>query len=317
MVTGLTGCKEVSEWVDKTVVVTTSLKKNELFKIGSHVMSVEEAKIFVAAQKSSLNMKYTDQIWGTMAGEQTVAEYMKEDLEANLAQMLCLVQMAEDRGITLNKTEEERVKKAAETFCNALSEGDKQYIQANLAQAESAFRHYYLVEKMTAELTKDVDVEVSDDEARIITIQQIFVTSAEDAQAIQKKAADGGDFLALSNRNNESAQFQMTIGREDLKGPFAEAAFALSTGEVSGVVQTDSGYHVIKCVNHFEVDLTLEHKAEIVTLRKKEAFQAAYAAYVPTLKSYYNEEAWAQISFEDDFAPSSRSFFDVYAEYFG
>lgn len=316
MIVNVAGCKEVSEWVDKTVVVTTSLKKNELFKIGNHVMTVEEAKIFLMAQKSNLNLKYTEQIWGMMAGDQTVAEYMKEDLQANLAQMLCMVQMAEDQGITLNKTEEDRVKKAAETYFYALSESDKQYLVVTLEQVENAFRHFYLVEKMTAELTKNVDTEVSDDEARIITIQQIFVVSGEDAQAIQTKAANGGDFTALASRNNESSEFQMTIGREDISGPFAEAAFALGTGEVSGVVQTESGYHVIKCINHFEVDLTLAHKEEIATLRKKEAFREAYTAYIKDLKSYYNEEAWTNINYVDAVTPSSRNFFDVYEEYF-
>ena len=314
---GLAGCKEVSEWVDKTVVVTVSLKKNELFKIGNHVMTTEEAKIFLLAQKTEMNQKYTDQIWNTRAGDRTVADYMKEDLEANLAKLMCMVQMAEDQEITLNRTEEENVKKAAETYYYALSEADKQYLQINLTQAETAFRHYYLAEKLTKELTKDVDTEVSDDEARIITIQQIFVTSAETAQTIQERAANGSDFGTLSSNYNESSEFEMRIGRENVSGAFAEAAFALSSGEVSGVVQTDSGYHVIKCINHYNVEETLAHKEEIVQLRRREAFEEAYHAYVSEVKSYYNESAWESITYADDYTPTSRDFFDVYRSYFG
>ena len=109
----------------------------------------------------------------------------------------------------------------------------------------------------------------------------------------------------------------MQIGREDVSGAFAEAAFALSSGEVSGVVQTDSGYHVIKCINHYNVEETLAHKEEIVQLRRREAFEEAYHAYVREVKSYYNESAWESITYADDYTPTSRDFFDVYRSYFG
>lgn len=317
LIGGLTGCKEVSEWVSKTVVVTTSLRKNELFKIKDQVMTVEEARIFLAAQKGGMNTVYGSEIWQSRAGDKTIGDYMKEDLEANLAKMLCLNQMAQDRGLTLNKTEEEKISQAAETYYYALSESDKQYMQVSLDQVKTAYRHYYMMKKLTDDVTKDVDLEVSDDEGRIITIQQIFVSQEGTAREVQEKAQNGSDFSVLASRYNESSEFEMKIGREDVSGPFADAAFALSSGEISGVVQTDSGYHIIKCLNHFEVEDTLAHKAEIADLRRQEAFQEAFDEYVKDLKSFYNETAWESLSFSDEFTPSSRSFFDVYQDYFG
>ncbi|MCI8513271.1 MAG: hypothetical protein HFI93_01370 [Lachnospiraceae bacterium] len=317
LISGLSGCKEVSEWVNETIVITKSLKKNELFKIGDQVMTVEEARIFLTAQKSGISARYGAEFWNSRAGEKAVGDYMKEDLQANLANLLCLNQMAADRELTLNKTEEERISQAAETYYYALTEDDKQYMQVSLDQVKLAYRHYYMVTKLVEDVTQEADLEISDDEGRVITIQQIFVQDAGTAEEILNRAQNGTDFSVLAASYQASAEFERRVGREDVSASFAEAAFALSSGEISGVVAADDGFYVIKCLNHFEVEATLAHKEEMAAVRRQEAFQAIFEEYKKELKSYYNDAAWEGISFSDDFIPSSRGFFEVYQDFFG
>ncbi|GAB4260458.1 MAG: peptidylprolyl isomerase [Deferrisomatales bacterium] len=100
--------------------------------------------------------------------------------------------------------------------------------------------------------------------------------SAEAKEAARKKAEDlrarslaGEDFAALAKEHSEdpgSAAKGGDLGfftRERMVAPFAEAAFALKVGEISPVVETQFGYHVIKMTDRKEAGKqSLEEVAE-------------------------------------------------------
>lgn len=72
------------------------------------------------------------------------------------------------------------------------------------------------------------------------------------ADALLAQARAGGDFAALAKANSQdpgSAANGGDLGwfsRETMVKPFADAAFALKEGELSGVVESEFGFHVIK-----------------------------------------------------------------------
>jgi len=72
---------------------------------------------------------------------------------------------------------------------------------------------------------------------------------AEEALA---KAKKGDDFTGLVKAYSDEPGAAARLGnlgrfkREAMVKPFADAAFALQVGEVSAVVETDFGFHVIK-----------------------------------------------------------------------
>lgn len=72
------------------------------------------------------------------------------------------------------------------------------------------------------------------------------------AEEVRKKAKEGADFAKLAEEYSDDPASKERMGsvgtfaRDGMVEPFADAAFALQVGEVSDVVETYFGFHVIK-----------------------------------------------------------------------
>ena len=63
-----------------------------------------------------------------------------------------------------------------------------------LTELKSIYERYAIAQKVYNTLTRGVNEEVSDDEARVIRIQQIYVKSEETARVVQQKLRNGSGF---------------------------------------------------------------------------------------------------------------------------
>lgn len=84
-----------------------------------------------------------------------------------------------------------------------------------------------------------------------VRARHILVKSEAEAKALIKQLKGGADFLKLAKKNSTgpSADSGGDLGyfaRGQMVKPFEDAAFALKPGEISGPVQTEFGWHVIK-----------------------------------------------------------------------
>lgn len=110
-------------------------------------------------------------------------------------------------------------------------------------------------------------------------------------QALQKRIEQGDDFaiLALEYSDCPSRAYAGDIGyltREELVAPFAEAVFALAPGQVSDIVRTRFGYHLIKLIERMPADPPnfWEAQGEIARILRREKENTLISGYVATLK---------------------------------
>ena len=97
---------------------------------------------------------------------------------------------------------------------------------------------------------------------------------------------------------------------------YESAAFDLTAGGVSGVVEENGKYYVILCVNDYDEAATRERKEWMVRQRKNEAFYSAYQGFKAELLLTGDDALWEEIRISDS-PQVSADFFAVYEEAFG
>jgi peptidyl-prolyl cis-trans isomerase SurA len=108
--------------------------------------------------------------------------------------------------------------------------------------------------------------------------------------AIQDSLMKGTDFAELAKRNSEDPGSSgqggdlnwFSRGRWVL--PFDEIAFSLKPGQVSGIVRTAYGYHLIKCYDARPLKPFDEMKKELQPVYQQQRFQDDYQKYLSRLK---------------------------------
>lgn len=86
----------------------------------------------------------------------------------------------------------------------------------------------------------------------VIRARHILVRTEEEAKEILRKIKAGEDFSKLAkerssdNVSGENGGYLGWFGRGTMIASFEEAAFSLKQGEVSDVVKSEYGYHIIK-----------------------------------------------------------------------
>ncbi|MBN1276102.1 MAG: peptidylprolyl isomerase [Deltaproteobacteria bacterium] len=113
----------------------------------------------------------------------------------------------------------------------------------------------------------------------------------KEIEEIQKKVKKGEDFGALAKESSAcpSAAKEGDLGyftRGRMVKPFEDAVFALKPGEVSGIVETQFGYHLIKSVDK-KAEMTIPYedvKKDIETILKREKINKGAVVYIDKLK---------------------------------
>ena len=84
-----------------------------------------------------------------------------------------------------------------------------------------------------------------------IRASHILVKKFQQAEQILEQVKGSGDFKALAKKHSECPSGKKggdlgKFGRGQMVKEFEKAAFALKKGEISGLVKTKFGYHIIK-----------------------------------------------------------------------
>ena len=178
----------------------------------------ERPEIMIAAmsQKNTCEELCTGQIWSAQVDEsgKTFEEYTKEQLKSFMDELKILTLLAKERNISLTEEEASAMAKASEEYLAALTPEDISYMGVDETSVNTMFHDYCLANKTVEELTKDLDMEVSDSEAKVIQISEVRTADREAAQAVSD-SIEAGASLEKAAASEGLEVSSAKIGRAD------------------------------------------------------------------------------------------------------
>lgn len=307
------------------IIFTGTLSENEVFRVEEEVCTLAQAKLFLVNEKNQYEGSFGSELWKQELDGQTFEDYIRNMVQNQLAQMKAMVLLARKEQVDLEEQEKELAEEAAAAYFSSLTEEEIAILRVTEGEIRQLYEDYCLADKIYQKLTSQVEQEISDSEARVIVVQHILFQVDEDTEnpqaireqllKLKQQVEEGSSFSSLAAEYSEDKTIEYSFGRGEMEKSFEEAAFALSVGEISDVVETSSGYHLIYCVNDYDVEKTTNNKITIMERWKQAAFDQVYQEFAAGLVCEMNEKVWDSIRF-DELAPvTTQSLFSVYAEY--
>ncbi len=331
----LTGCGYNA--LDRKIVFTTGFSNQEVFRIEDSVCSLTEIMVYLVNTKDGYEASFGSEIWSAKTDSGTVEERLKESVLAKVAQIKVMNLLAAENEIVLDEEENEIISAAATEYYDGLTDAEKAAMNnVTYEDIVQIYTEQAIANKFYDYLIKDINPEISDDEARTITVEQILIktytldaggnrTSFSDekkrvalstAREVMIRLGEGRSFDELMAEYNEADEDIISFGKGEMEDAYEEAAFNLGNDEVSGIVETSDGYVILKCVSTFDREQTEANKLRIVAQRKREVFGAQYDAFVSTLTKDLNEKLWEKISLVNDENVRTSDLMEVYDRYF-
>lgn len=330
----LSACGKVEEEVVSNLF--SGFAKNELFRINDASCTMPEYMVYLTNIQNQYEHVYGSEIWDVALGTVTLEDNVKETVLAKIAQIKTMELMAESKGVVLTEEQESKVLAAAAEYFGSLSEAEVAALMITQEEIADLYKEYALANMVYQQIIDSVDPEISDDEARTITVDQIHMKTytidsqgtrmefsdymraevEEDMYDIHEFATkDGRDFTELANKYNEADTVRWSFRKGEVDPAVEEAGFALSTGEVSQVIVTEDGYYLLKCISTYDKEQTDANKEIIIQQRKDEAFGKEYDAFVASLSKKINETLWQGIELMQDESVDTDDFFEIYEKY--
>lgn len=280
--------------------------------------TLPQTMIVVAAERNQYQQIYTSQIWGvTLPDGKTFEDYLLGQVKEFLEEMKMMNLLAQKEEITITSAEKEELRKLSEEYFKSLTQEDLDYLAIEEEDVRTMYEEYYLANKVVTELTKDMNLEISDSEAKVIVVEQIVLSDiAVAGEVLLRALAEGADFEAIAREYSEDPMTTCQIGRGEQPGAREEAAFSLALGEVSQVVEENNQYYIMKCVSDYDEDATQERKAGLYQKRKKEAFDQIYRQFKEENPVVFKDDIWKDIKFSREDKTSTTEFFELYRKYF-
>lgn len=297
-----------------------------LVACGGNIPIVSEVKVeegytdsqimlIVATERNRYRKVYTDQIWQVKVsdGGMDFREYFLGQIQNFLWELKMMNLLADEQGITLTGQQKEILNQMAHQYYESLSEADLAYTGVEESDVYTMYEAYYRANRLVEELTKEVNLEISDSEAKMIIVQEIKLSDEARAREVYERVLEeGADFAGLARSVSEEDNIEKEVGRSERSKEYEAEVFSLESGQISQVFQDGDQWYIVKCINDYDEEKTLERKQELALQRKERVFRKIYDAFAAEHPIQIQGSLWDEISLMDGAESTTTDFFEKY-----
>ena len=243
-------------------------------KVGNFDVLYEELRYVTLFYKQQLEDKYGEGIWKDTATAQKYSDELYELVTRNITANYAVLSLCAEVGIT---TDAKEIQESVTSYINEMAEelgGRSQYKKQ--LKAENATDHFlrftiavdYCQNELYYSYTQDLglietefekiyDYIMADNFVRTV---HVYIQNDKDDDVEKNRAAaenvveqiKNGESINKLIGSSVNEDFDLTttdgyyFGRGEMLQAYEDAAFALKVNEVSGVVETPTGFYVIK-----------------------------------------------------------------------
>ena len=329
MVMLLAGCGDLS---DVRVVMSVGMSKDEVFRVDDMTCSRTEMLVYISNIAGEYVDVYGRDIFEASVEGETLGENIKQLALAKVSQVKVINLLARERGVEPTEELLGVIDGATDEYLESISDEVLSRYQIDRDTIYEMYYEYGMSKLMYGTIIKDINPEISDDEARTITVEHILLktfdvdengnrveldTAAQEekkrlAEEIVQRIATGENFESLASEYSEDENLTYAFGKGEMDAVFENAAFNLSGGEVSDVVETEFGYHIIKCISTFNREITDENKVKILKNRRDQAFRDIYDDFEENVSRELNDRVFDSLSDMKDERIGTKNFFNVF-----
>ena len=280
--------------------VGCSSKKNNndiVATVNGNNITVKQFESTLALYKESLEAMYGSTIWDTEEEEVDKAfEELKKNIDADEEYKKKLEGLGIDDTYLRSQQEQDlTIQKYKENF-------DK-----NLKISDEEMKKYY--EEHKADYYKDevkashILISTVDDNGKELS-EAKKKEAKKKAEEVLKKAKSGEEFSELAKEYSDDSGSAANGGdlgyftKGQMVQPFEEAAFSLKSGEISGLVESEYGYHIIKVYDKIDKQLTFDEvKDEIKKTLTEDKYMESIEAITKKAKVEKNESVIKKVKF--------------------
>ena len=287
-------------------------------------ITLGEVKTYVKYQQALYEQLYSVYLgqeidWSEVTNEETketMGETMVADFLEEYKEMVIVASHASDYQISLSEEQKKEIEEAAKKFIEANSKAALKDMGATEDTVISMLTYMTLQHLVEHEMRDTADKNVTDEEAAQKTISYVTISKegteqdeegntvalTEEEQATLKETAEtiskSGDDLDTAVQDAAYSVQTESYGEGDrgiLEETVYEAADALKEGEISGVIETDTMYYVVRMDSLYDEAATEERKAEIIEEREQAAYDELYKQWSESGEFKTVDRVWASI----------------------